>query len=147
MPEARMQSQPLSVLPGTLLALIGLVLALVGGGKMYLNQRYTQEGKRVIGVVTASSMRSGIRYEFQTADGRTFTGRQSRYSGRPGETILLEYLASDPSWNRVAGSEQSDRQSFLPIGIVGVLTLLAGLYSIAYVLRRRAGADTAPMTP
>ena len=143
MPQARMGSKPLSVLPGTLLAVIGLVLALIGGGKMYLNQRYTQEGKRVIGVVTASSMRSGIRYEFQTPDGRTFTGRQSRYSGRPGETILLEYLASDPSWNRVAGSEQSDRESFVPLGIVGLVTLVAGLYSVVYVLRqRRAGSDS-----
>lgn len=146
MADAGMQTRPLSVLPGALLALIGLVLALAGGGKMYLNQRYAQEGKRVIGVITGSSSpsarSSAIRYEFHTPDGRTFAGTQSRYSGRAGETILLEYLASDPSWSRVAGSEQNDRQSFLPVGIVGVVTLLAGLYSVAYVVRQRgASAD------
>lgn len=131
-----------STLPGALLLMIGVALLLAGSGKLYLDTRYEHEGRDVIGIITASdspmSRARSIRYEFETADGHRFQGHQSRYGGRPGETIRLQYLASDPTWNRVAGSDHDDRQVFLTMGIIGALAVLGGFYSMIFVLRQRS---------
>lgn len=126
--------------PRILMAVLGLTLTLIGGGKYYLNARYQSEGREVIGTVTGTdgSRRSRlILYEFRTPDGGTFHGRQSRYGYSIGQPVRLEYLASDPEWNRVAGSDRDDYRTYLPTGLAGALFLLVGLYSVSYVLRTR----------
>jgi len=42
------------------------------------------------------------------------------------KTVPIEYLRSDPSWNRAAGEDRVTFDSFLPMGIIGFLLFGAG---------------------
>ena len=120
----------------------GLVLLLISGGKMWLNHVYQSDGVEVIAKVTNSSRMYSSRssynvvyYRFTLQDGRTFTGNQSGYSGTPGSSILVAYLPSYPTMNRVAGSDTHDQQRLALILLVGAFFVFVG--SQAYIVQRR----------
>lgn len=122
----------------------GLVLcaiALVKGG---LNFLYDLDGKAIVGTVVYSDYardsrgipQGNITYRFSLGDGRTFQGHQTGYSLSPGQTIRLQYLAHHPAINRVAGAQRAERKWLLPVGVIGMLFLLAGLRALALARRQ-----------
>lgn len=121
-----------------LLTFIGLalcaVLPFVVGGEL----RYAVDGRAVAGVVEerwrSQAIGSGaewIRFRFRTENGRDLVG-ELRYSGPPNEarrgaTVAVEYLASEPETNRLAGD--ASWQGWLAIA---AFPLGLGLASLAY---------------
>lgn len=134
------------ILSAILIGGFGLVLLLISGGKMWVSHLYQTEGIEVVAKVTNNSRMYSSRssynvvyYRFTLQDGRTFTGNQSGYSGTPGSSILVTYLPSYPSVNRVAGSGKRD-QKWLPlIMVVGAFFVFIGWQ--AYIVQRRKMAD------
>ncbi|HEX7895984.1 MAG TPA: DUF3592 domain-containing protein [Terriglobales bacterium] len=124
----------------------GLVLLLISGGGMWINHLYQSEGIQVIAKVTNSSRMYSSRssynvvyYRFTLSDGRTFTGNQSGYSGTPGSSILIDYLPSSPSTNRVDGSNTHDQKRLPLIMVAGAFFVFIGWQ--AYIVQRRKLAD------
>jgi hypothetical protein len=70
---------------------------------------------------------SFIKYSFTLPDGGTFTNTQGNYSGNPGDTIVIEYVRTDPDLNRVAGSESRERRLVWIIAIPAAFFLLVAL--------------------
>ena len=144
--EKRQPAYANPILGAVLIGGFGLVLLLISGGKMWLNHLYRSEGVEVIAKVTNSgriySSRSSynvVYYRFTLSDGRTFTGNQSGYSGAPGSSILIDYLSSYPSMNRVAGSDTHDQKRLPLIMVVGAFFIFIGWQ--AYIVQRRKLAD------
>jgi len=99
------------------LTIIGLVFALTGAASgglaayfVHLEQRYRREGR----TTTASGTRRRttrhyrVSYTFTAPDGSTHAGRgntpYSRWKSlKPGDRIKVQYLASEPSKNRLFG--------------------------------------------
>ncbi|HET8826908.1 MAG TPA: DUF3592 domain-containing protein [Terriglobales bacterium] len=120
----------------------GLLLFLFSAGKTLLDHFYRTEGQEIVATVTWSGYTSSansrsVRYTFALPDGRSFKGSQTGYGGTVGEPILVSYLPSNPSFNRVAGSERRG-QKWLPfLAIAGIFFMFAGAHSYR-VLRRQA---------
>ena len=134
------------ILSAILIGGFGLVLLLISGGKVWLNYLYQSEGVEVLAKVTNSSRMYSSRssyniiyYRFTLQDGRTFTGNQSGYSGTPGSSILVAYLPSYPSMNRVAGSGTHDQKRLPLIMLAGVFFIFIGWQ--ACIVQRRKLAD------
>jgi hypothetical protein len=124
----------------------GLLLLLISGSSIFLNRLYRTQGRQVVATVTGTdaaydlhhSQHSNIRYQF-TVNGRTFRGNQTGYSENTGETMLVTYLPSYPSFNRVAGSEQQEQKALEPVAFAGLLFMLIAVQS--YVVNRRKKAE------
>lgn len=120
----------------------GLLLFLFSAGKTLLDHVYRTDGREILATVTWSGYTSSansrsVRYTFTLPDGRSFKGSQTGYGGTVGETILVAYLPSNPSFNRVAGSERQG-QKWLPfLAVAGIFFMFAGVRSYV-VLRRQA---------
>ncbi len=135
-----------------LIAAFGLFLIALALLKTGLNLLYELDGRAIVGTVLYTDYardpkgmpHSSVTYRFSLRDGRAFEGHQTGYSPKPGESILLEYLAHHPSVNRVAGAERSERKWLLPVGGVGLLFLFAGIQSFVIAARRKG--DTASPT-
>jgi Protein of unknown function (DUF3592) len=150
--ELEKQTPRLYVNPGLAAFLIGgfgLLLVLMAGGKLLLDHFYQVEGNAVVATVTASgvtysrnSTYHNVSYEFTLVDGRTFSGNQTGYRARRGEPILVNYLRSYPSFNRVAGSDRRDPQRLLPVAVVGIIFLFIG--SQSYLAHRRRSVPSIP---
>jgi nitrate reductase NapE component len=139
--------QPPRVYANPLLSLavvggFGLLLFLFSAGKALLDSLYRTQGREIVATVTwcgytSSSNSRSVRYTFTLADGRSFRGSQTGYGGIVGEPILVAYLPSNPSFNRVAGAERQG-QKWLPfLAIAGMFFMFAGVRSYV-VLRRQA---------
>jgi len=140
---------PPNARPGKFSLLIGgfgLLLLLISGSSIFLNRLYRTQGRQVVATVTGTdaaydlqhSAHSNIRYQF-TVNGRTFGGNQTGYSESPSEGILVTYLPSYPSFNRVAGSEQQEQKALEPVAVAGLLFMLIAVQS--YVGNRRRPAE------
>ena len=70
---------------------------------------------------------SFVKYSFTLPDGRTFTNTQGNYSGNPGDTIVVEYVRTNPALNRVAGSESRERRLVWIFGIPAAFCFLIAL--------------------
>jgi len=120
----------------------GLLLCLFSAGKTLLDHFYRTEGREIVATVTWSGYTSSansrsVRYSFTLPDGRSFRGNQTGYGGTVGESILVAYLPSNPSFNRVAGAERQG-QKWLPfLAVAGIFFVFAGVRSYV-VLRRKA---------
>ena len=120
----------------------GLLLFLFSAGKALLDSLYRTQGREIVATVTwcgytSSSNSRSVRYTFTLPDGRSFRGSQTGYGGIVGEPILVAYLPSNPSFNRVAGAERQ-AQKWLPfLAVAGIFFMFAGGRSYA-VLRRQA---------
>ena len=120
----------------------GLLLFFFSAGKTLLDHFYRAEGREIVATVTwcgytSSSSSRSVRYTFTLPDGRSFRGSQTGYGGTVGEPILVAYLPSNPSFNRVAGAERQG-QKWLPfLAIAGMFFMFAGVRSYV-VLRRQA---------
>lgn len=120
----------------------GLLLFLFSAGKELLDGFYRADGREIIATITwcgytSSANSRSVRYTFTLPDGRSFKGSQTGYGGTVGETILVAYLPSNPSFNRVAGSERQG-QKWLPfLAVAGIFFMFAGVRSYV-VLRRQA---------
>lgn len=120
----------------------GLLLFLFSAGKTLLDQFYRTQGREIVATVTwcgytSSANSRSVRYTFTLPDGRSFRGSQTGYGGTVGEPILVAYLPSNPSFNRVAGAERQG-QKWLPfLAIAGLFFMFAGARSYN-VLRRQA---------
>ena len=128
-----------------IVAAFGLGGVGLGGGRIYMNGRYRQTGKRATATVTYSTTRSApnstmssAQYRFRTDEGRDVVGRQSGYYLRIGETVTVEYLSEAPDWNRVAGSGRLREAWNIPLVLVGSLFFLAGVFSL---IRGRSTRD------
>ncbi len=118
----------------------GLLLFLSSAGKTLLDHFYRTTGREIVATVTwcgytSSSNSRSVRYTFTLPDGRSFRGSQTGYGGTVGEPILVMYLPSNPSFNRVAGAERQG-QKWLPfLAAAGIFFMFAGARS--YVMVRR----------
>ncbi len=135
-------------LPGVAACVFGLLFAGIGGGLLLLNRLYRTEGRMAHAVVTQAGYSSGrssvswLTYRFRLPDGREIGGRQSGYTVRPGDTILVEYLPRLPGLNRVAGAGDQGQRYLLPITLAGAVFVLAGLGGLRRL--HRLGRGTAP---
>jgi nitrate reductase NapE component len=138
-PGPKVYSSPLLSL--AIVGGFGLLLFLFSAGKTLLDHFYRTDGREIVATVTwcgytSSSNSRSVRYTFTLPDGRSFRGSQTGYGGTVGETILVFYLPSNPSFNRVAGSERRG-QKWLPfLAIAGLFFMFAGVHSYR-VLRRQ----------
>jgi len=72
-----------------------------------------------------------VEFEFTDSAGQSHR-REAMMQPQPwdlladAKTIPVEYLRSDPSWNRVAGEERVTFESFWPMGIIGFLMFGTG---------------------
>ena len=121
----------------------GLLFFLIGAGVLGSHAAFDRFGERTVGTVTGSGQLGGtssVRYvEFEFADpsGERFSGRSSGYGGTAGETILVEYLAGWPRWNRVAGAGRKARPWLGWVTAGGAAFTLIGLHWHVLARRRR----------
>ncbi len=117
-------------------AIFGLGLLLVGG-RLVAYDRMLAEPEKVSGVVIDSgstrSSRGGyvnyVRYAFVDQSGRTRSGTSSGYSGKNGESILIEYSPRFPSVHRVAGEGRTTAYQWRwHIAGFGLFFLVAGAH-------------------
>jgi hypothetical protein len=128
----------------------GLLLLLVSGGTLLLDHLYRTQGREVIATVTGNDAaydsshfgHANIHYEF-SAGGRVIRGNQSNYSGRAGESVLVVYLPSDPSFNRVSGSDRQEQKALGPVAVAGCLFLLIAIQASF----RRTRDSSKPLSP
>ena len=130
------------------LVTIGFGLALLGiaGAKAMLNYEYQFHGIETVATVTSSSYSYSrgtsyhtVSYVFRIPGGRTVMGNQTGYSGAKGSSILVSYLPSHPSFNRVAGSEQRDRKWLPWVSVAGAFFLFVGIQS--YLKQKRTASS------
>jgi len=120
----------------------GLLLFLFSAGKTVLDRFYRTQGREIVATVTwcgytSSANSRSVRYTFTLPDGRSFRGSQTGYGGIVGEPILVAYLTSNPSFNRVAGAERRG-QKWLPfLAIAGIFFMFAGVHSYNVLRRQR----------
>ncbi len=126
--------------------LFGLVLLVIGGRLIVYDLLLSGgSGEKIIGEITdaGSVHRSSggyvnyIRYRFQDASGDFHTGQSSGYSGKAGETILLEYSPTFPFIHRVSGEGKNRGYRFRwPIAAAGLLFAIAGIHWFLYTRGR-----------
>lgn len=137
-----------------LLLAVGSVFAAVGGNILLQERQYREEGRTADGIVLTKAIeratRSGpggsgtqtrytVTYRFTAEDGRTFHGNQTVPVAtwerlREQEPVRVQYVASAPATNRVAGESS---------GVIGFVfpTLGVGFAAIGIALVVRAIAD------
>jgi Protein of unknown function (DUF3592) len=132
--------------PPVVVAIAGLTFLCLGGGRIYLNQLYSQHGQRALGTVTHYTSRqaganpvssSRTDYQFTTPDGRQIRGHQPGYYSHVGEQVLIEYLPTAPQWNRFAGAGRRNEPWNLPMALGGLLFFAAGAYATVRTVRVR----------
>ncbi len=109
---------------------LALLCAGLAARRLYIQRLFNSESTNVIaevlpGSVSNSFTHSGspyVKYAFTLPPGRTFRSSQGGYSGRPGDTILVEYVRTHPQFNRVAGSAPMGQR------LVWLFTILAALF-------------------
>ena len=139
-PTRKVYSSPLLSL--AVVGGFGLLLFLFSAGKTLLDFFYRTQGREIVATVTwcgytSSANSRSVRYTFTLPDGRSFRGSQTGYGGTVGEPILVAYLPSNPSFNRVAGAERQGKKWLPFLAIAGLFFMFAGARSYN-VLRRQA---------
>jgi hypothetical protein len=123
----------------------GLILCAISLVKGGLDLLYHLDGAEIRGTILYSDYAYGpqhmphrnVVYQFTPPRGTTLRGSQSGYSGKPGESILIQYLSSRPSINRVAGAQvQEDKWLLIPGG-VGLLFIGIALHTLVINARRQ----------
>ena len=113
--------------------LVGGIFAFIPGLKIYRNYQFQGGSEKVIATITSSGRTTGssstryVDYKF-TVGGISFSGNTSGYGGAKGETILVEYVTSSPSVNRVAGSGKRNKKWLWPIFGFGLFFAFVGTH-------------------
>jgi hypothetical protein len=138
-------------------SLAGFGFLCLGGGKLYLNRVYAQQGVQTLATVTYYTSRSVpnpvassyAEYRFKTADGLEMKGHQNGYYVRVGEEVKIEYLPNFPEWNRFSGARRINEGWNIPMAIVGFIFFLAGIYAFTKSCSRASNrvVGQAPKTP
>jgi len=130
-----------------LFSAFGLLFFAIGLGLAGSNAAFERWGEDVIGTVTDTGSTPGVdganyvAYGFTDPDGVERSGRSSGYSGTVGETILIEYLSTWPSWNRVAGAgKRPAKWQWAICGFGGLFALIGVQWGFAIRNRRRLAA-------
>jgi hypothetical protein len=91
-------------------ASFGLVLLAMGGRLIIYDHLLASAVRAAAEITSAGSTRSSgsssvnfVRYRFTDPSGRTFSGTSAGYSGRAGDSLLVEYVPRFPYIHRVAG--------------------------------------------
>ena len=113
--------------------LVGGILAFLPGLKILRNYQFQGGSDKVIAKISSSGRTTGssstryVSYEFTVA-GSSFTGTTSGYGGAKGETILVEYVTSDPSINRVSGAGKRNKKWLWPMFGFGLFFAFVGTH-------------------
>lgn len=126
-----------------LFSAVGFVFFFIGIGLATSGALYDRFGVKASGTVTDTGQTGGnsstnwLAFRFTAPDGEEYTGRSSGYSGRSGESVLIEYLSIHPGWNRVSGAgRRSQRWQWWIAGFGGAFALI-GLHWGVSMRRRR----------
>ena len=118
------------------LALFGHGFACLGGGQLYLNQRYSHEGRTALATFTTftshrtpKSQCSYAEYTFLTLGDEQIKGNRDCYDVQVGQQVRIEYLPSAPTLNRFVGAEERNRNWNMPMLVGASLFFVAGIYS------------------
>ena len=121
-----------NVIVRLLFLVLALVCASLAVRRLYIEHLFDSEPVTIDahilpGGVTNAFTHAGssfTKYSFTLPDGRTFTNTQGNYSGNPHDTIVVEYVRTNPDLNRVAGSQSSARRLVWIFGSAAALFLL-----------------------
>ena len=122
---------------GIICILFGLTLSVIGARLVFYQHFLEVRGQKVIGKITDTGTvrhSSGgyvnyIRYSFNDNSGKMHNGQSSGYSGKIGETILLEYSPDFPFIHRVSGEGRNKgyQWRWFILG-AGLLFSIAGIH-------------------
>ena len=98
----------------------------------YINNLFVSESETISADIVPGSVlnsfthtgSSFVNYSFTLKDGRTFKNSQGAYSGKPGDTILVEYVRTRPNSNRIFGSEAMSNRLVWIFGIPSAIIML-----------------------
>ena len=123
----------------TVIRLFFFALALACTGlsihQAFMNSLFVSESETISANILPGSVSNAfthpgssyVNYSFTLQDGRTFKNSQGGYSGKLGDTILVEYIRTRPDTNRVAGSEEMSNRLVWIFGIPGAIFMLIAL--------------------
>jgi len=134
--------------------LIGAVFSAIGWVVIAQANRLDRDGLDAVAIVTARDIRTErdrdgnnrtrylLSYEFSPGSGervvaRASVARETYNQAQVGQTMAVRYLPEDPGTNRLA-AEGSGRGTALIFGLIGLVTLGAGLVVAWFMLRHKA---------
>jgi hypothetical protein len=125
---------------GLFLVAFGAIFASIGWSMFRTEQQYQQEGQTANGVVLVKAIERATRtgsnrsrteytvaYRFAAPDGQSYEGKSSVAVAtwerlREQDSVQIQYVASDPSTNRVSGESSTTPAYVFPaIGLVAAL--------------------------
>ena len=120
---------------GLFLVIVGIILIICSIAAGYKDLRYSAQGKLTTATVTYSwqeryrSRTSTYCYYKFTVAGRQYDGKDGDH--QPDEQLQIQYLATDPHENRIAGHGY-----WMPEGLIALIIGVAAIVVGSFMMRK-----------